>query len=178
MAQGIGRDFRQRRRRQDHLDRGARRGLAQRARRSWSSTSTSACAISTSCMGAERRVVFDLINVTQGDAKLPGADPRQADRQPLSAPRLADPRQGRADRRGRRARHRRTARAASTGSSATAPPASSAARLLAMRFADVAIVVANPEVSSVRDTDRIIGMLDSKTRAAPSSGERWRSICC
>ena len=34
---------------------------------------------------------------------------------------------------------------------------------LAMRFADAAVVVTNPEVSSVRDSDRIIGLLDSKT---------------
>ncbi len=31
---------------------------------------------------------------------------------------------------------------------------------LAMYHADVAVVVTNPEVSSVRDSDRIIGMLD------------------
>jgi len=37
---------------------------------------------------------------------------------------------------------------------------------LAMRHADVAIVVTNPEVSSVRDSDRIIGLLDSKTAKA------------
>jgi septum site-determining protein MinD len=42
---------------------------------------------------------------------------------------------------------------------------------LAMRFADLAVVVTNPEVSSVRDSDRIIGMLDSKTRRA-EAGER------
>jgi len=40
-----------------------------------------------------------------------------------------------------------------------------------MRHADVAIVVTNPEVSSVRDSDRIIGLLDSKTLKA-ESGER------
>jgi septum site-determining protein MinD len=34
---------------------------------------------------------------------------------------------------------------------------------LAMRFADEAVIVTNPEVSSVRDSDRIIGMLDAKT---------------
>src|SRR4029434_2514565 len=34
---------------------------------------------------------------------------------------------------------------------------------MAMRFADEAVIVTNPEVSSVRDSDRIIGMLDSKT---------------
>lgn len=37
---------------------------------------------------------------------------------------------------------------------------------LAMYFADTAIVVTNPEVSSVRDSDRILGILSSKTRRA------------
>jgi septum site-determining protein MinD len=37
---------------------------------------------------------------------------------------------------------------------------------LAMRFADAAVIVTNPEVSSVRDSDRIIGLLDSKTERA------------
>src|SRR5690606_23328093 len=37
---------------------------------------------------------------------------------------------------------------------------------LAMRFADEAIIVTNPEVSSVRDSDRIIGLLDSRTLRA------------
>jgi len=43
--------------------------------------------------------------------------------------------------------------------------------MLAMRHADEAIIVTNPEVSSVRDSDRIIGMLDSKTARA-EKGER------
>jgi len=38
--------------------------------------------------------------------------------------------------------------------------------LLAMRYADEAVIVTNPEVSSVRDSDRIIGMLDSMTTHA------------
>ena len=42
---------------------------------------------------------------------------------------------------------------------------------LAMRYADAAIIVTNPEVSSVRDSDRIIGLLDSKTVKA-ERGER------
>ena len=37
---------------------------------------------------------------------------------------------------------------------------------LAMYFADCAVVVVNPEVSSVRDSDRILGLLASKTRRA------------
>jgi septum site-determining protein MinD len=43
--------------------------------------------------------------------------------------------------------------------------------MLAMRFADEALIVTNPEVSSVRDSDRIIGMLDAKTVKA-EKGER------
>jgi len=41
---------------------------------------------------------------------------------------------------------------------------------LAMYFADRAIVVVNPEVSSVRDSDRILGLLSSKTRRAEAGG--------
>ncbi len=37
---------------------------------------------------------------------------------------------------------------------------------LAMYFADSAIIVTNPEVSSVRDSDRILGILSSKSRRA------------
>ena len=43
--------------------------------------------------------------------------------------------------------------------------------LLAMHFADEALVVTNPEVSSVRDSDRIIGMLGSKTKRAIEGAE-------
>ncbi len=42
---------------------------------------------------------------------------------------------------------------------------------LAMYFADRAIVVVNPEVSSVRDSDRILGLLSSKTRRAETGAE-------
>jgi septum site-determining protein MinD len=42
---------------------------------------------------------------------------------------------------------------------------------LAMYFADRAIVVVNPEVSSVRDSDRILGLLASKTKRAEDGGE-------
>jgi len=43
--------------------------------------------------------------------------------------------------------------------------------LLAMHFADEALVVTNPEVSSVRDSDRILGMLGSKTKRAIEGAE-------
>src|SRR3954464_5705286 len=38
--------------------------------------------------------------------------------------------------------------------------------MMAMHFADEALIVTNPEVSSVRDSDRILGMLSSKTKRA------------
>lgn len=43
--------------------------------------------------------------------------------------------------------------------------------LMAMRCADAAIIVTNPEVSSIRDSDRILGMLSSKTLKAQDEGE-------
>ena len=42
---------------------------------------------------------------------------------------------------------------------------------MAMYFADQAVVVTNPEVSSVRDSDRILGLLASKTRRAEEGSE-------
>ncbi|MFA7488740.1 MAG: septum site-determining protein MinD, partial [Lysobacteraceae bacterium] len=42
---------------------------------------------------------------------------------------------------------------------------------LAMYYADTAVVVVNPEVSSVRDSDRVLGLLSSKTQKA-ERGER------
>jgi len=43
--------------------------------------------------------------------------------------------------------------------------------LMAMHYADEALVVTNPEVSSVRDSDRILGMLGSKTHRAMTGAE-------
>src|SRR5690606_23075470 len=45
---------------------------------------------------------------------------------------------------------------------------------LAMYFADDAFVVTNPEVSSVRDSDRMLGILASKSRRAERGEERIR----
>jgi len=45
---------------------------------------------------------------------------------------------------------------------------------LAMYFADEALVVTNPEVSSVRDSDRVLGLLASKTLRAEQGSEPVR----
>lgn len=45
---------------------------------------------------------------------------------------------------------------------------------MAMYYADDAVVVTNPEVSSVRDSDRMLGILSSKSRRAESGQEPIR----
>ena len=55
---------------------------------------------------------------------------------------------------------------ASNSSSATPLPVSEQGALMALYFADEAIITTNPEVSSVRDSDRILGILQSKSRKA------------
>jgi septum site-determining protein MinD len=46
--------------------------------------------------------------------------------------------------------------------------------ITAMYYADEALIVTNPEISSVRDSDRIIGMLASKTQRAEQDREPVR----
>ncbi len=43
--------------------------------------------------------------------------------------------------------------------------------IMALTFADDAIIVTNPEVSSVRDSDRILGIIQAKSRRAKNGGE-------
>lgn len=50
--------------------------------------------------------------------------------------------------------------------------------LMALYFADEAIITTNPEVSSVRDSDRILGITASKSRRAERAKIRLKSICC
>lgn len=46
---------------------------------------------------------------------------------------------------------------------------------LALYFADEALVVTNPEVSSVRDSDRILGLLSSKSKRAIDGEEKIKA---
>jgi septum site-determining protein MinD len=43
--------------------------------------------------------------------------------------------------------------------------------VMALAFADEAIIVTNPEVSSVRDSDRILGIIQAKSKRAQNGGE-------
>jgi septum site-determining protein MinD len=122
-------------------------------------------------MGAERRVVFDLINVVQGIAKLPQAlirDKRLENLSLLPASQTKDKDALTEDGVGRVIADLRQM---FDWVLCDSPAGIERGATLAMRFADEAIIVTNPEVSSVRDSDRIIGMLDSKTIKA-EKGER------
>ncbi len=122
-------------------------------------------------MGAERRVVFDLINVVQGVAKLPQAlirDKRLENLWLLPASQTRDKDALTDEGVGRVIDELRSR---FDWIVCDSPAGIERGATLAMRFADEAIIVTNPEVSSVRDSDRIIGMLDSKTVRA-ERGER------
>ena len=122
-------------------------------------------------MGAERRVVFDLINVVQGDAKLAQALIRDKRIDTLSLLPASQTRDKDALTNEGVDKVIAEAREKFDWVICDSPAGIERGALLAMRNADVAVVVTNPEVSSVRDSDRIIGMLDSKTVRA-EAGDR------
>ena len=117
-------------------------------------------------LGAERRVVFDLINVVQGDAKLSQALIRDKRLESLHLLAASQTRDKEALTQEGVERVIAELRERFDWIVCDSPAGIEKGATLAMRHADVAVVVANPEVSSVRDSDRIIGMLDSKTRRA------------
>jgi len=122
-------------------------------------------------MGAERRVVFDLINVVQGDAKLNQALIRDKRLETLSLLPASQTRDKDALTEAGVEKVIGELREKFDWVICDSPAGIERGALLAMRHADIAVVVTNPEVSSVRDSDRIIGMLDSKTLKA-EKGER------
>ncbi|MDB5399509.1 MAG: septum site-determining protein MinD [Acetobacteraceae bacterium] len=122
-------------------------------------------------MGAERRVVFDLINVVQGDAKLAQALIRDKRIETLSLLPASQTRDKDALTVEGVDKVVAELREKFDWVICDSPAGIERGALLAMRNADMAVVVTNPEVSSVRDSDRIIGMLDSKTLRA-ERGER------
>ena len=122
-------------------------------------------------LGAERRVVFDLINVVQGVAKLPQALIRDKRIDTLSLLPASQTRDKDALTEEGVERVIAELREKFDWVICDSPAGIERGAILAMRFADAAVIVTNPEVSSVRDSDRIIGMLDSKT-AKEEKGER------
>jgi septum site-determining protein MinD len=118
-------------------------------------------------MGCERRVVYDLINVIQGEANLSQAliKDKQCDKLfvlPASQTRDKDA----LTKEGVERVLNDLAAMDFDYIVCDSPAGIETGALLAMHFADEALVVTNPEVSSVRDSDRILGMLSSKTQRA------------
>ena len=118
-------------------------------------------------MGCERRVVYDVVNVVHGEATLKQAlikDKRFDNLFVLAASQTRDK-----DALTREGVEKVLKDLAADGFEyivCDSPAGIEKGAFLAMYFADKAVVVVNPEVSSVRDSDRIIGLLDSKTRKA------------
>ena len=118
-------------------------------------------------MGCERRVVYDLINVINGEANLNQAlikDKQCENLFVLPASQTRDK-----DALSKEGVEKVLQDLADMGFDyivCDSPAGIETGALLAMHFADEALVVTNPEVSSVRDSDRILGMLSSKTKRA------------
>ena len=118
-------------------------------------------------MGCERRVVYDFVNVVHGEATLKQAlikDKRYDTLFVLAASQTRDK-----DALTKEGVEKVLKDLADDGFDyivCDSPAGIEKGAFLAMYFADKAVVVVNPEVSSVRDSDRILGLLASKTRRA------------
>lgn len=122
-------------------------------------------------MGAERRVVYDLVNVIQGDAKLPQALIRDKRLDTLFLLPASQTRDKDSLTPAGVERVMEELKKHFDWIICDSPAGIERGATLAMRHADLAVIVTNPEVSSVRDSDRIIGLLDAKTERA-ERGER------
>ncbi|HPY40367.1 MAG TPA: septum site-determining protein MinD [Thiolinea sp.] len=124
-------------------------------------------------MGCERRVVYDFINVISGEANLKQAlikDKRSDNLFILPASQTRDK-----DALTQEGVEQVLKDLTDDGFDfiiCDSPAGIERGAALAMYFADDAVIVTNPEVSSVRDSDRILGLLQSRTRKA----ERGESI--
>ncbi|QAU23304.1 septum site-determining protein MinD [Dyella sp. M7H15-1] len=118
-------------------------------------------------MGCERRVVYDFVNVVQGEATIKQAlikDKRHENLSVLAASQTRDK-----DALTQEGVEKVLDELTKDGFNyiiCDSPAGIEKGAHLAMYFADHAVVVVNPEVSSVRDSDRILGLLASKTRRA------------
>ncbi|OAT38886.1 septum site-determining protein MinD [Proteus myxofaciens] len=118
-------------------------------------------------MGCERRVVYDFVNVIQGDASLNQAlikDKRTENLYILPASQTRDK-----DALTRDGVEQVLDELEEMGFDyiiCDSPAGIESGALMALYFADEAIITTNPEVSSVRDSDRILGILASKSRRA------------
>jgi septum site-determining protein MinD len=122
-------------------------------------------------MGVERRVVFDFVNVISGEAKLAQAlikDKRTDNLYILPTSQTKDKDALSKEGVGKILNE---LKAQFDYVVCDSPAGIEQGAMMALYFADHAIVVANPEVSSVRDSDRILGIVAAKTKRAESGME-------
>ncbi|MFN4087484.1 MAG: septum site-determining protein MinD [Alphaproteobacteria bacterium] len=117
-------------------------------------------------MGCERRVVFDFINVIHGEAKLKQALIKDKRLENLAVLPTSQTRDKDALTRDGVEKVMEELRDEFDYILCDSPAGIERGAHMAMYFADEAVVVTNPEVSSVRDSDRVLGLLSSKTRRA------------
>ena len=123
-------------------------------------------------MGCERRVVYDFVNVVNDEANLKQAlikDKRFENLFVLAASQTRD--KDALTKEGVEKVLKALGEEGFDFIVCDSPAGIEKGAFLAMYFADRAVVVVNPEVSSVRDSDRILGLLASKTKKA-ENGER------
>ena len=123
-------------------------------------------------MGCERRVVYDFVNVINGEANLNQALIKDKQCENLFILAASQTRDKEAlTEEGVEKVLRDLEKMDFEYIVCDSPAGIETGALMAMHFADEAIVVTNPEVSSVRDSDRILGMLNSKTRRAQEGAD-------
>ena len=127
-------------------------------------------------MGCERRVVYDFVNVINGEANLNQAlirDKRSDNLYVLPASQTRDK-----EALTREGVGRVLEELAQTFDYVVcdSPAGIERGATMAMYYADDALVVTNPEVSSVRDSDRMLGILASKSRRAENNEEPIREF--
>lgn len=123
-------------------------------------------------MGVERRVVFDFVNVIQGEATLNQAliqDKRIENLSILAASQTKD--KDALSEEGVETVIQALSDMGFDYIVCDSPAGIERGATMALHFADHAIIVTNPEVSSVRDSDRILGILQSKSKRA-KAGDR------
>jgi len=121
-------------------------------------------------MGCERRVVFDFINVIQGDAKLKQALIKDKRVETLFILPTSQTRDKDALTKDGVEKVLTELKTEFDYIICDSPAGIEHGAQMAMHFADEAVVVTNPEVSSVRDSDRVLGLLSSQTKRAETEG--------
>jgi septum site-determining protein MinD len=123
-------------------------------------------------MGCERRVVYDFVNVIKGEATLNQAlikDKHCDNLYILPASQTRD--KDELSKEGVEKVLKELEKSDFDYIICDSPAGIETGAFMALYFAEEAIVVTNPEVSSVRDSDRILGIIQAKSKRAQAGGE-------